>query len=173
MSTMNKAKALDRAIAYTLPRVGKAGMNIKQQQREALKCVYDGNDVFIWLPTGFGKSLCYEAWPYVIDYKLGTDRSMALVISPLVSLMIDQVRSLHARCVPAAILSSNTSGSYSGCHELLAKDSCMCQGKYKLLFAAPEAILGGDRWTDMLLKELFASHLVGVAIDEAHCVSEW
>ena len=69
--------------------------------------------LFSWLLTGFGKSLCYEALPYVIDYKLGTDRSMVLVISPLVSLMIDQVRSLYARIVPAAILRSNIFGYLS------------------------------------------------------------
>ena len=56
MSAKNEAKSLDEAIAYALPRVGKAGINIKQQQREALKCVYDGNDAFVWLPTGFGNS---------------------------------------------------------------------------------------------------------------------
>ena len=60
-----------------------------------------------WLLTGFGKLLCYEALPYVIDYKLGTGCSMVLVILPLVSLMIDQVRSLYAHIVPAAILRSN------------------------------------------------------------------
>ena len=111
MSAKNRAKALDEAIVYALLRVGKASINIKQQQREVISVLI--TCLFSWLLTGFGKSLCYEALPYVIDYKPRTDRRMVLVISPLVSLMIDQVRSLYARIVPAAILRSNIFGYLS------------------------------------------------------------
>ena len=110
MSAKNRAKALDEAIVYALPRVGKASINIKQQQREATcisVLIMEKMCLFSWLLTGFDKLLCYEALPYVIDYKLGTDCSMVLVILLLVSLMIDQVQSLYARGVPAAILRSN------------------------------------------------------------------
>ena len=61
--------------------------------------------LFSWLLTGFGKSLCYEALPYVIDYKLGTDRNIVLVILPLVLLMIDQVYGVSV--FQSAMLSSN------------------------------------------------------------------
>ena len=74
MSAKNRAKALDEAIVYALLRVGKASINIKQQQREVISVLI--TCLFSWLLTGFGKSLCYEALPYVIDYKLGTDHSI-------------------------------------------------------------------------------------------------
>ena len=74
MSAKNRAKALDEAIVYALLWVGKASINIKQQQREVISVLI--TCLFSWLLTGFGKSLCCEALPYVIDYKLGTDHSI-------------------------------------------------------------------------------------------------
>ena len=170
---MDSQEKFTRAISYGLERVGKADIRMKDHQSKAVRYVYDKHDVFIWLPTGYGKSLCYEILPYVFDSKLGTDSSVVLVISPLVSLMIDQVQSLKARGVPAAILSGNTSGAYQGCSNLLAKDSELSDGRYKLLFGAPEAILGGARWREMLQEEPYSTHVVAVAVDEAHCVSKW
>lgn len=102
-----------------------------------------------------------------------TDSSVVLVVSPLVSLMINQVRSLKTRGEPAAILSGNISGAYQGCGNLLARESDLADGKYKLLFGATEALLGGARWREMLLREPYATHVVAVAVDEAHCVSRW
>ena len=105
MSAKNRAKAFDEGIVYALPLVGKASINIKQQQRESYKCAYN---VFIQLATNWlwqvallrGLALCHRLQTW--------DRSQhmvhVLVISPLVSLMIDKVRSLYARIVPAAIL---------------------------------------------------------------------
>ena len=56
-------------------------------QRDCIKHLYKGKDVFLWLPTGFGKSLCYEVLPFVFNDKLGRHGSVVIVISPLVSLM--------------------------------------------------------------------------------------
>jgi len=60
-----------------------------------MKAAFDGHDVFMWLPTGYGKSLCYQALPFMIDSKLGLvdtgKSSVVLVISPLIALMVDQV----------------------------------------------------------------------------------
>ena len=70
---------------------------------------YQGNSVFVWLPTGFGKSICYQALPFMIEYKKGQRGSCAvLVVSPLVSLMIDQVESVRARGVKASIVTSGS-----------------------------------------------------------------
>ena len=70
----------------------------KEEQLSSVKAVYEGNDVFVWLPTGFGKSLCYQILPFVFDHKLGLIgsgmSSAVLVVSPLVSLMVDQVQKL-------------------------------------------------------------------------------
>lgn len=97
---------LDSALSYALQRLGCQAMMLKPQQRESVKCMYEGKDVFLWLPTGFGKSICYEVLPFVFDVKLARVDSVVIVVSPLVSLMTDQTRSLRSRGVKAAIMSS-------------------------------------------------------------------
>ena len=90
----------DRVLAYALSCVKQEGSSLKDQQVEAVKLLSEGKDVFMWFPTGYGKSICYQVLPFIFEVKLGrtnaplVDRSVVLVISPLVSLMIDQVRSL-------------------------------------------------------------------------------
>jgi len=81
----------DRALAYALSCVKQEGLCLKDQQVEAVKRLSEGKDVFVWFPTGYGKSICYQLLPFVIDVKLGrtnaslVDRSVVLVIFPLVS----------------------------------------------------------------------------------------
>ena len=81
---------------------------LKDEQRRAIKAVYDGMDVFVWLPTGFGKSVCFQALPFVFDYKLGLvsaeKKSVVIVVAPLVALMVDQVQCLRANRVRAVIV---------------------------------------------------------------------
>ena len=166
----------DRALSYALQRLGSPGMKLKPEQEAAVSAVYKGRDVFVWLPTGFGKSLCYEVLPFVMDCKLGrvagesqqcrTICSVVLVISPLISLMVDQVLSLRRRGVDAAIITSG--GGVS--KDLLATDDNM--GKYSLLFCAPEALVG-SKWRETVEKPVISERIVAVVVDEAHCVSKW
>ncbi len=103
----------NEAVAYALSCVNLPDLKLKNKQEEALNHLFEGRDVFAWFPTGYGKSLCYQLLPFMIDYKLertntsDLHRSVVLVISPLVSLMIDQVSGLQKRGVQAAILSGN------------------------------------------------------------------
>lgn len=89
------------AVAYALCCVGLEDLTLKPKQEEALIHLYDSHDVFAWFPTGYGKSLCYQLLPFMFDYKLKrtssprVERSVVLVLSPLVSLMIDQVSGLQ------------------------------------------------------------------------------
>ena len=69
-------------------------LTLKPEQRQPIRHVYEGKDVFVWLPTGFGKSLWYEMLPFVFDVKRDRVDSV-VVVSPLVSLVIDRVRSLR------------------------------------------------------------------------------
>ena len=91
------------AVSYGLSHVGKPEITLKPQQVEAVRHVYEGKDVFLWLPTGFGKSVCFEVLPFVMDHKRGKpgsgqgSYSIILVVSPLISLMIDQVTNLRER----------------------------------------------------------------------------
>eukprot|EP00731_Ephydatia_muelleri_P014115 Em0007g1425a len=101
------------AVAYSLRCIHQESLVLKAKQEEALFHLYNGRDVFAWFPTGYGKSICYQLLPFMFDFKLKRttapqdQRSSVLVISPLVSLMVDQVSGLQKRGVNAAILSGN------------------------------------------------------------------
>ena len=62
-------KAFTDAVLYGLLRIGKPEITLKAQQLETIRHMYEGKDVFLWLPTGFGKSMCYEVLPFVMDHK--------------------------------------------------------------------------------------------------------
>ena len=82
------------SVTYALQKLGTPDLVLKPEQRTAINAVYNGRDVFVWLPTGFGKSLCFHTLPFVFYYKLAlTDVSAVLVITPLIALMVDQAMS--------------------------------------------------------------------------------
>ena len=92
-----------RAIEYALKKVD---LKLKSEQLSAIRMIFGGSDVFVWLPTGFRKSACIKLLPFVYDHKLGRvgthTRSLVLVLSPLISLMIDQVTNLKLRVIPGS-----------------------------------------------------------------------
>src|SRR5438309_7388381 len=125
-------------------------------QDRAMRAVLDGRDSLVVMPTGGGKSLCYQA-PAVLR------GDTTVVISPLISLMKDQVDSLQACGVPAIqIDSSQTSG------ERNAYEMDIIQGALRLLFVSPERLVGTDFYR--LLRQ---SKVRTLAIDEAHPISHW
>ncbi|MGE3885432.1 MAG: DNA helicase RecQ [Vicinamibacterales bacterium] len=128
-------------------------------QREAMEAVVQGRDSLLVLPTGGGKSLCFQAPALVRE-------GLALVISPLISLMKDQVDTLVANGVPAACLNSAMAAD-----DRAAVTVGLREGRYRLLYVAPERIAGeGGGWFSWLLSTCPISF---VAIDEAHCISHW
>ena len=164
-------EAFEKAVSCALQRVNPA-VTPKPEQLAAIRAVYDGKDVFVWLPTGFGKSLCYEMLPFVMDYKLSRacaeNYSVVLVVSPLVALMVDQVLSLRRRGIRAAILTSGTSGGVEKSLVASKEDLAECS----ILYSAPEALII-SKWRDMLETPVIAKRIIAVIIDEAHCVSMW
>ena len=60
------AHLFDECLAYAMKRIGKDGLHIKDEQKQAIREVYEGKDVFVWLPTGYGKSVCYESLPFFV-----------------------------------------------------------------------------------------------------------
>ena len=157
------------AVKYALQCLGCPDLCLKPEQLTSIKHIYEGKDVFTWLPTGFGKSICYQAVPFLMDNKLGRSDSAIIVVSPLVSLMIDQVTNLKSKGVDAAIMSSNASFGESK-RTLLATDDSIC--KSKLLYCSPEALQKG-RWRECLRNPVLFSRIVCIVIDEAHCISKW
>ena len=125
-------------------------------QLPAMTAVMESRDSLVVLPTGGGKSLCYQAPAVCLD-------GMAIVISPLISLMKDQVDALQANGIPAALINSTLS-----LEEKRDVASRIQSGEIKLVYLAPEA-LGNDR----LLNLLSQVSLSFIAIDEAHCISQW
>ena len=101
------------AVKHALACIGNKDLVLKPKQVEVLEAVYNGSDTFVWFPTGYGKSLCYQLLPFMLDFRRGsteaqdTHRYCVIVISPLLALMVDQVSSLRSRGVSAAILSGN------------------------------------------------------------------
>ena len=87
----------DCAVTHTLQCLGCPNLMLKPEQRESIRYVYKGKDLFAWLPNGFSKSLCYEMLPFVFDVKRLCVDYLVIVVSLLISLMIDQVRSLRRR----------------------------------------------------------------------------
>src|SRR5438445_12956436 len=129
---------------------------LRPLQEQAMQAVLQDRDSLVVLPTGGGKSLCYQA-PAVVR------GDTTVVVSPLISLMKDQVDSLQACGVPAVQLDSSQTASERFAHELDVR-----QGAVRLLFVSPERLVLTDFY--QLLRRI---NVRTFAIDEAHCISHW
>ncbi|MDE1170228.1 MAG: DNA helicase RecQ [Verrucomicrobium sp.] len=125
-------------------------------QREIMEEILAGRDALALLPTGGGKSLCFQLPALVLP-------GLTVVVSPLIALMKDQVDSLQAAGVAATYLNSTLDEA-----EARARLRGLHRGEYKLLYAAPERLM-----LPGLLENLEAWGLSLLAVDEAHCISEW
>jgi ATP-dependent DNA helicase RecQ len=134
------------------------------QQAAVVEHVAAGGDALVLMPTGGGKSLCYQV-PAIVRHRAG--QGVAVVVSPLIALMHDQVGALHEAGVAAAFLNSTLDGD-----EARRVERELMAGRLVLLYAAPERVL-----TPRFLAQLQSLHERGLlslfAIDEAHCVSQW
>lgn len=125
-------------------------------QEEIIDNILRRQDALIVLPTGGGKSLCYQLPSLIID-------GMTVVVSPLISLMEDQVMQLQNRNIPSALLNSTVNHS-----EYVSTMQRVRQGGIKLLYVAPETLIRPE-----ILVMLDESNVECLAIDEAHCISHW
>jgi ATP-dependent DNA helicase RecQ len=130
--------------------------SFRPHQREIIESIVDGRDAFVLMPTGGGKSLCYQL-PALHRPGVG------IVVSPLISLMKDQVDALKANGVAAACYNSSLDSSEA--FRVLGK---LRRNELKLLYVAPERLLNEE-----FLAELANVEIALFAIDEAHCVSQW
>jgi ATP-dependent DNA helicase RecQ len=128
----------------------------REGQREAIESVFENKDTLVLLPTGGGKSLCYQIPATVFE-------GLTLVISPLISLMQDQVQQLNERGIRATFINSTLSYRQIEQRMINARN-----GMYDLLYCAPERLQ-----TSSWKAELPRLNIALVAVDEAHCISEW
>lgn len=130
--------------------------SFRENQEQIIKALLNGQDVFTAMPTGGGKSLCYQIPGILLS-------GLTLVVSPLIALMKDQVDEASAKGIPAAFLNSTLSSK-----EVSSIYARLYRAEIKLLYISPER-LAVDGYIDHV-KELNVSF---VAVDEAHCLSEW
>ncbi|XP_040379717.1 ATP-dependent DNA helicase Q-like 4A [Oryza brachyantha] len=137
--------------------------SFRPNQREIINATMSGNDVFVLMPTGGGKSLTYQLPALICN-------GVTLVVSPLVSLIQDQIMHLLQASISAAYLSA--SKEWSEQQEILRElMSPTCA--YKLLYVTPEKIAKSDALLRQLENLYSRGHLSRIVIDEAHCVSQW
>lgn len=142
----------------------------KDKQKEAVVAFASGRDVFVSLPTGYGKSLCYSCLPCLFDI-LGlqtgkTQRvgAVVVVVTPLVAIMKEQSELLTGKGVPAIHVASGVDES---------TEEALLEGRFRIVFISPEQLLGLKKWRDMLRSEVYQKSLAAFVVDEAHCVKKW
>ena len=125
-------------------------------QREIVQDALAGQDVFVLMPTGGGKSLCFQLPALMRD-------GLTIVVSPLIALMKDQVDALQTSGIPATYLNSTLNRE-----EAKARWRGLHRGEYRMLYVAPERLM-----LDAFLERALNWNIAQFAIDEAHCISEW
>lgn len=130
--------------------------SFREPQENIIATVFSGKDVFVLLPTGAGKSLCYQI-PALMS------EGICLVISPLIALMEDQVKSLEKRGIKALVLSSKLNR-----HDTIIAFDNLIYGNYKFLYLSPEKLQ-----SEFIQEKISQLTLNLIAIDEAHCISQW
>jgi len=146
---MTSLQALQKYFGYN---------QFRHSQEAIIDHVLNKQDVLVLMPTGGGKSLCYQLPAVLLN-------GLTIVISPLIALMKDQVDSLNLSGIPAAYLNSSQNPDEQRDIAMQLKNN-----EIRLLYIAPERLFGGD---SKMMAFLHTLNVVQIAIDEAHCISQW
>jgi ATP-dependent DNA helicase RecQ len=133
----------------------------RHEQEAIIQNILKGQDVMALMPTGGGKSLCYQLPAVLLD-------GLTIVISPLIALMKDQVDSLNVNGIPAAFLNSSLNPEDT---RILVNR--LRNNEIKLLYLAPERLFSAENKENKLIPFLKTLKVAQIAIDEAHCISSW
>ena len=178
---------------------------LKPKQVRCLECIYLQTDVMCVLPTGYGKSLIFHLLPMMMfaKFKLRAGQfqrgfsaalvdAIVIVVSPLNSLMNDQISKLRMSGIRASILNVKVKGTRSADinddgHEWANEEDNMdvdidfgqCEekrlrdGHYHIVFAHPETLISSKYGRELLLSKTYQENVVALVVDEAHCIVEW
>jgi ATP-dependent DNA helicase RecQ len=130
--------------------------DFREGQREVVTAILEGKDAVVVMPTGSGKSLCYQLPAMMLD-------GATVVVSPLIALMKDQVDALQSRNLPATFINSSIDAAEQG-----SRINALRRGDFKLVYVAPERFRSGR-----FLEALQSLRISLFAVDEAHCISTW
>lgn len=162
------------ALKYALSKMGMDKQTLKDKQEAAIMSILDGKDTMVILPTGYGKSLVYQVAPLSTDFiRHSTDcscdqlshveqKSIAVVISPLIALMSDQVNDLRQKGISAVNVATVRSDE---------ERKLLQEGKFSVVFATPESLLKSG--TGLLHLTVYRENVCGIFVDEGHCVAKW
>jgi len=162
-------------------------MNLRPHQPKQLEALYgfvSGRDTFVALPTGYGKSVIFAVLPLLFDkllgmcffsifvadsdmssFILGSSNSIVLVVTPLISLMIDQREKFTQKGLTVEFV-----GKVQKDEEAVLS---VLNGRVQLVYISPESLLGNARFRAMMLSDLYQKRLRALVVDEAHCVKLW
>ena len=147
---------------------------LREKQAEVLEKFVSGHDVFVVLPTGYGKSLCYACLPGTFDLFFNkTEPSIVMVVSPLVAIMNDQVN--LCMIIVQIILSQVKAWSNRGLSVACITSETSKKTKHDvisgvLLFFTPELLIAKRKWRELLRSEIYTSRIQACIVGEAHCI---
>ena len=158
-----KKLALSVLVREAASRLGFA--NVKPQQMEAILAFCQGKDVFVSLPTGFGKTLIFAVLPSLFNTIRQSTTSIVVVVSPLAALMAEQRKKFIPMAVNAEFL-----GELQLDQQAISR---VLQGNHELVLVSPESLCYNKELRDMLLSRTYQDNLVAFVVDEAHCIKTW
>jgi len=142
-------------------------MELLSEQQEAIKAFFEEKDVFVNLPTGFGKSLIFQSLPIVVDIVHDKPHGSSVIVSSNFTFAISDggpSALFEHICIPAIAITDV---------EDPENIQQVLNGNFLVVFGSPECLLSTAIWRGIFKCESFTKKLIGVAIDEAHCIIQW